>query len=85
MGGHINGLNDFEEKFINILDTNAPIKKKVLRANHKNYMTKDLRKAIMKRSELETKFCRTKNPMDQAAYKKQRNFGSRLYKRERKK
>ena len=48
-------------------------------------MTKILRKAIMKRSELETKFYRTKNPLDQAAYKKQRNFVSRLYKRERKK
>ena len=28
MGGHINGLNDFEERFSNILDANAPIKKK---------------------------------------------------------
>ena len=48
-------------------------------------MTKDLRKAIMKRSEPETKFYRTKYPKDQTAYKKQRTFLSRLYKRERKK
>ena len=48
-------------------------------------MTKNLRKAMMKRSELETKFYRTKNPVDQVAYKKQKNFVSRLYKRERRK
>ena len=59
------------------------MKKKILRANHKAYMKKNLRKAMMKRSELETKFYRTKNPVDQVAYKKQKNFVSRLYKRER--
>ena len=31
----------------------APIKSKLLRANHVPYMTKTLRKAIMKKSELE--------------------------------
>ena len=67
-----------------VLNENAPVKKKILRANHKDYVTKDLRKAIMKRSELETRFHRTKNPTDQLAYKKQRNFVSRLYKKERK-
>ena len=81
----INSYTDFETQFLNVLNNNAPTKKKLLRANHKDYMTKNLRKAIMKRSELETKFYRTKNPVDQAAYKKQRNFVSRLYKRERKK
>ena len=60
-------------------------RKKILRANHKAYMAKNLRKAMMKRSELETKFYRTKNPVDQVAYKKQKNFVSRLYKRERRK
>ena len=33
----------------------AQIKRKLLRANHIPYMTKALRKAIMKRSELENK------------------------------
>ena len=61
------------------------MKKKILRANHKAYITKNLRKAMMKTSELETKFYRTKNPVDQVAYKKQKNFVSRLYKRERRK
>ena len=61
------------------------MKKKILTANHKAYMTKNLRKAMMKRSKLETKFYRTKNPVDQVAYKKQKNFVSRLCKRERRK
>ena len=46
--------------------------------------TKNLRKAT-KTSELETKFYRTKHPVDLAAYKKQRSFVSRSHLRERKK
>ena len=37
------------------LDKNAPLKKKMLRANHTPYMTKGLRKAMMKRSSLKNK------------------------------
>ena len=48
-------------------------------------MTKDMRKAMMKLLELETKCYRTKNPDDHAACKKQNNFVSKLYQRERKK
>ena len=39
-----------------ILNKHAPIKKKTVRANHATYMTKALRKAVMKRSELESKY-----------------------------
>ena len=38
----------------------APIKRKFLRANHVPYLTKTLRKAIMKRSELENKYVKNK-------------------------
>ena len=48
-------------------------------------MTKVLRKAIMKRSELATKYHKTKSIEDYNNYKKQRNFCSKLYKKERKK
>ena len=51
----------------------------MLRANHVPYMTKALRKPIMKRSELENKYVRNKTN------EKQRNFCSKLYKKERKK
>ena len=43
-----------------VLNTHAPIKRKLLRANHVPYMTKALRKAIMKRSELENKYVKNK-------------------------
>ena len=39
----------FEENFIGVLNKHAPLKEKVLRANHALYVTKALRKAIMKR------------------------------------
>ena len=58
---------------------------KTVRANHVPCMTKYLRKAIMKRSELETKYVKTKTPESYQIYKKQRNFCSKLYKKERKK
>ena len=48
-------------------------------------MTKTLRKAIMKRSELASKYHKTKNNEDYSKFKKQRNFCSKLYKKERKK
>ena len=54
-------------------------------ANHTFYMTKALRKAIMKRSELATKYHKTKSIEDYNNYKKQRIFCSELYQKERKK
>ena len=45
-------------------------------------MTKALRKAIMKRSELESKYVKNKTNENLKAYKKQRNFCSKLYKKE---
>ena len=48
-------------------------------------MRKALRKAIMKRSELESKYVKNKTSENLRSYKKQRNFCSKLYKKERKK
>ena len=70
--------------FSTVLEKHAPSKKKKIRANHAPYMTKALRKEIMKRSELETKFYKTKSVNDHKLYKKQKNFVSKLYKKERK-
>ena len=39
-----------------ILDLHAPIKERVVRANHQPFITKQLRKAIMTRSRLENKY-----------------------------
>ena len=75
---------EFDKTFIEILKRHAPVRKKLVRANQVPYMTKALRKAIMKRSELETKYFRLKTNDTLKAYKKQ-NYCSRLYKKERKK
>ena len=81
----INDYESFEKIVLSILNKHAPLKKKVVRANHVPYMTKALRKAIMKRSALENKYLRNNTTENKIHYKKQKNFCSRLYKIERKK
>ena len=48
-------------------------------------MTKQLRKAIMKRSRLENKYYKSKCLEDKTSFKKQRNYCNRLYKKEKRK
>ena len=50
----INNCNylQFETTFMTTLEKHAPLKKKIVRANNVPYMSKTLRKAIMKRSEI---------------------------------
>ena len=48
--------NLFDDTFNKVLDKHAPIKTKLLRANHKPYFMKAMRKAITRRSELATKY-----------------------------
>ena len=76
--------DDFEKAYLEVLDKHAPIKKKTVRANQVPYMSKTLRKAIMRRSNLENKYLKSRNPESKEAYKKQKNYCSRLYKKERK-
>ena len=40
----------YDEVFMKVLNRHAPLKKKLLRANHSSHMSKTLRNAIMKRS-----------------------------------
>ena len=56
----INEYKHFEQIFLEFLNTHAPITKKLFRANHVPCMTKALRKAIMKRSKLESKYVKNK-------------------------
>ena len=60
--------------FIEILNKHAPMKQKYLRANQVRFMTKDLHKAIVKRSRLRNKFLRDKTDITREEYKKQRNL-----------
>ena len=74
----------FEDIFLETLNKHAPTKKKVLRGNDKPYMSKTLRKAIMRRSALQNKYYRDRSPETTKAYKKQRNYTNKLMKKEKK-
>ena len=74
----------FEEVFMNLLDHHAPLKKKILRANNAPYITKKLRKAIIKRSHFEKINWKSLTEKSLKVYKKQKNYVSRLHKKERK-
>ena len=75
---------EFDKTFIEILNKHVPIKKKLVRADQAPCMTKALRKAIMRRSELETKYFKLKTNDTLKAYRKHKNYCSRLYNKERK-
>ena len=60
---------EFYKTFIEILNKHAPMKKKLVRENQDLYMMKALRKAIMRRSELETKYFKLKINDTLKAYK----------------
>ena len=68
-----------------MLNKHAPLREIFFRANHTPYMTKTLRKTIMRRSQLEPKYLKTKTQTNLKLYKNYKNFCSKLYKRERRK
>ena len=72
----------FEDSFIQTLNKYAPIKQKIVRGNHKPFMSKMLRKAIMKRTMLESKFLKYKTTESLSEYKKHKNYTNRLAKKE---
>ena len=76
---------EFEEIYLRTSDKHAPMKMKTIRANQAPYMTKSLRKAIMTRSSLKNRLYKNFTLENRIAYKKQRNYCSKLYKKERKK
>ena len=76
---------EFDKTFTQILNKHAPVKKKLTRAKEAPYMPKALRKAIVRRLELKTKYFKLKSNDTLKAYKKQKNYCSRLCKKERKK
>ena len=70
----VNNYDEFNKIFSSLLDRYAPFKTKILRANNQPHVTKDLRKAIMKRSSLKNVANKSGNPEDWANYKRQRNL-----------
>ena len=60
----ITNYASFKATFIEVLSNSAPLRKKFFRASHAIYMTKTLSKAIMRRSQLETKHLKAETKTD---------------------
>ena len=83
--GVVDSYDQFESEYLRVLNRHALLKQKVVRGNGAPYITKTLRKAIMTRSRLERRYHRDKTDENYILFKKQRNYASNLYKKERKK
>ena len=59
-----------EKDFVKMLNKHAPLKTKVIGGNHKSFITKNLRKAIMKRPALKKRASISNNPEIIKLYKK---------------
>ena len=59
-------IRTFEKPFVEVLDTHAPKKRKILRDNHKPHVNKALHSAIMKCSQLKIKATKSKSKTEKA-------------------
>ena len=73
-GGIETEYSNFQNIFIEVLNNQAPAKKKNVRFNNKPFMIKTLRKAIMHRSRLKNIYIRKKSDKNWENYKKQEIF-----------
>ena len=69
-----NSYSEFEKAFLTVLNKQAPFKTKFLRLNNNSFMTKELRKTIMKRSQPKNRYNKNRNYENWYLYKTQRNF-----------
>ena len=65
---------EWEKFFVQTLNKHAPLKTKVIQGNLKSFITKNLRKAIMKRSALKRRANISNNSEVITLYKKQRIY-----------
>ena len=70
--------DEFTSTFMNFFDTFAPLKQRYVRANDNPFVTKELRKAFMKRARLKNNYLKFKDDTSYSAYKKHRNFCKNL-------
>ena len=64
----------FLNNFKNLLNKHAPFKKKSIRTNKSNFMTRKLSKAITKRFKLRNRLLKEKSEGSRKAYTTQRNY-----------
>ena len=76
------------ERFLNIfnkfLNKQAPVKKKFLRANQGEFMTKELNKSIITRPRLRNKYLKEKTADSKITYGQQKNYCVNLLRRTKK-
>ena len=80
----VSDFESFQFTFKVILNQFAPFKQKLIRNNNQPFMTKTLRKAIMKRYKLRNKFNEERDIGNWSEYKRQRNLCSNLLKQSKK-
>ena len=73
-------LDTFKETVFFIFNKHVQMKRKYVRANETPFMTKELHKAILKRSRLRNKFLKNRNEINRNNYQVQRNYCKKLLK-----
>ena len=73
-------LEGFMKTVFHIFNKHAPIKRKYIHTNNVPFMTKELHKAIMKRSKLTNEFVKSRNLSGRKNYTSQRNLCKKLLK-----
>ena len=68
----------FVKVFLDTLNKHAPLRKKSFRANHAPYVTKTLRKVVMRRSNFQTIYFKKRTPESLKKYMKQKNYCGKL-------
>ena len=80
---YVDSCSKFDEIFLKVLNRHAPLTK-MLRVNHAPYVSKAIRKAIMKRSCLENVYYKKQDNHSLRAYKKQKNIAVDYIKKKKK-
>ena len=65
---------NFKDTIIDSLNKHAPLKRKYFRTNHSNFVTKELSKAIMRRSKLCNLYLEERSDENRTRYKRQKNI-----------
>ena len=74
-----------KDTIIDSLNKHAPLKRKYLRTNHSNFITKELSKAIMQRSKLRNLYLKVRPNENKIRSKKQRNISVSLLRKAKRK
>ena len=77
-------LESFKSIFLNAFNIYAPLKTKMLRFDNSVFMSKKLRKEIMKRPKLKNNFNKNRNHENWCKYKTQRNYCVNLLRKSKK-